>query len=304
VTVELHAGDRTLRSAARLCSAVPDFAPDSLHVRTLADDLEQAAAGPEVPEQIDAEAVADVVRRALETVRLMNTLAMNADQGIGGVQTNVTNQAAHESGEFDRAFEPIFGQGGAPYFEVLERHLWLAESWNEGVLPIARNLIRSYDEAGDLSDMLRRTMPALMRGSDRLELTLTRRQIALLRRAAEITQGPTMPEQLMLRLVEFFRSMAPLHQHIATDGGNLSSLFPTPALLLDYLRAETAKGPLAGAQAGRPLVVAGDPEASAFVALLRRQDHPMHGPFSQQVPGTDKTGLQIVEEWIAAMDDA
>jgi len=302
VEVALEVGGRTLRSAARFCSGVPDFAPDSLHVRTLADDLEQAALGPESSGSASPEEVADVVRRALETVRLMNTAAMNADQGIGGTATNATNQAQHEATEYGRAFEPVYGQGAAPYFSVLRRHEALAESWSTGRLPIPEDLLRSYDEAADFSDAARRKMPALMRGSDTLELTLTRRQIAKLRRAAADTQTPKPPEEAMVELIRFFQGMAPLHTHIPTGEDTfVSQLFADPPTLLAYLRRASAKGPLAGAELNRPLVVPGDPEASAFVRLLRRVDHPMHGPFSRVVPGTAKTGLQLVIDWIASL---
>jgi hypothetical protein len=302
VTLALTVNGVEHTAAARFCAGVPDWAPDSLPVRTLADDLEQVLLGPTVSGPIDTAEVADSIRRALETVRLMNTMAMNADQNIGGVVTNPVNQAAHEAGEFNRAFEPVFGQGNAPYPRVLGLHAAIVRSWHDsGVLPIPGSLLRSYDEAGDFSDMSRHKMPALMRGSDRLELTLTRRRTELLRRAALETQGPTDPEKAMLKLVDFFRPMAPLHGGIDTGTGPLSGKFVTPNLLLDYLKTGVAKGALAGAESGKPLVVPGDPDASAFVRLLRRVDHPMHGPYSQVIPGTDKIGLTIVTEWIAAM---
>ncbi|MER5982275.1 hypothetical protein [Streptomyces sp. NPDC001787] len=301
VGVEVTVGGRVLGASARICSGVPDFAPDSFHVRTLQDDLLQALFGPTVSGELDRDEVEDTLRRALETVRLMNTMAMNADQGIGGVATNATNQARHETAEYERAFEPVFGQGEAPYHQVLAIHEQLMTSWRNGVLPIPRDLIRSYDEAGDFSTMARQKMPALMRGSDTLELALTRRQIELLRRAALETQATTEPERMMLLLVEFFRAMAPLHEHIPTESGPLSDLFVHPLDLLEHVRTANAQGPLAGAEAGQRLVTPGDAEASAFVRLLRREDHPMHGPFSRTVPGTDKTGLEIVEAWIAAM---
>lgn len=301
VSVEVTVDGRVLGASARICSGVPDFAPDGFHVRTLQDDLVQALLGPAVSGALDRDEVEDTLRRALETVRLMNTMAMNADQGIGGVVTNATNQARHETAEYERAFEPVFGQGQAPYHQVLAIHEQLVTSWRTGVLPIPRDLIRSYDEAGDFSTMARQKMPALMRGSDTLELALTRRQIELLRRAALETQATTEPERMMLRLVEFFRTMAPLHEHIPAESGPLSDLFVHPLGLLEHLRTANAQGPLSGAEAGQRLVTPGDPEASAFVRLLRREDHPMHGPFSLTLPGTDRTGLEIVEAWISAM---
>lgn len=302
LTVEIAHGGRVHQASARFCSGVPDFAPDSFHVRTVGDDLDQALLGPTTGDPIERDSVTDIVRRAMETVRLMNTSAMNADQGLGGVATNFTNQAAHEAGEFGRAFEPIFGQGGAPYYPSLRHHEVLLERWRDGVLPLPPDLLRSYDEAGDLRDEGRHKMPALMRGSDTLQLTLTRRQTDRLRRAAAASQAPSTPEQAMTTLIQFFREMAPLHDHIPVDGGRfLAQLFAEPAALLEYLRTAVAKGPLSGTEQNRPLVVPGDPDASAFVRLLQQVDHPMHGPFSRIVPGTGKTGLQIVVEWIQSL---
>lgn len=303
VEVRLTFNNRTLNAFGRICSGVPDFAPDSFHVRTLGDDIEQVLLGPNVAGPIEREQVTDIIRRAMETVRLMNTSAMNADQAIGGVDTNATNQAYHEFTEFERALEPVFGQGNAPYYRILQLHERLVQSWQQGFLPMSPTLIRSYDEAGDLSNEGRRKMPALMRGSDTLQLTLTRRQIETIRRAA--TDNPTpvdTPELEMIKLIQFFQTMAALHGHIPADqGGFLSQLFGDPAAVLQYLRTEEAKGPLSGAEQGKPLVVPGDPDASAFVRMLRSPDHPMHGPYSAVVPGTTRTGLQIVERWIASL---
>lgn len=295
-------GGKALKAAARFAVGVPDFAPDSVHVRTLRDDLEQALLGPTLTAPPARDEVVDIVRRALDTVRLTNTAVANADQHIAGVQTNSTNQAEHESTEYDRAREPVFGQGKAPYFPVLDHHLSLAEAAVGGTLPISPDLIRSYDAAGDFSDAARRRMPALMRGSDTLELTLTRRQIEIVRHACAGTPSGTTPRARMTALINFFASMAPLHSHIPTDdGGFVSQLFADPSDFLAYLESAVAKGPLAGAELGKPLVVPGNPDASGLVHLIQRTDHPMHGPFSRIVPGINMTGVDILKDWIASL---
>jgi hypothetical protein len=73
----------------RITTAMPDFAPDSYHVRTIADDLEQMTLGPTVTTPANAQEqaqlkaeVEDTLRRALETVRLMNTMVQNGDQFV------------------------------------------------------------------------------------------------------------------------------------------------------------------------------------------------------------------------------
>lgn len=301
-TVQLTCGATSHTASARFCSGVPDFAPDGFQMRTLGDDLLQALLGPSWTEAVSRDAVSDILRRTMETVRLMNTSAMNADQGIGGVATNTTNQVAHEAGEFGRAFEPMFGQGRAPYYPTLKRHEALVNAWNEGTLPLPPDLLRSYDEAGDLSGEGHHRMPALMRGSDLLPLALTRRQIELLRKAAREHQTPSTPEQAMKLMIQFFQNMAALHDHIPVDGNRfLAQLFANPPELLAYLKTAVARGPLSGTEQNRPLIVPGDPEASALVHLISRVDHPMHGPLGRIIPGTSKTGIQIVTEWIASL---
>jgi len=71
-------GRDDLRAYARFASAVPNFAPDSLPVRSIADDLEQLVFGPVVDPNDPL--VKRSLRRALETVRLMNTVVANGTQ--------------------------------------------------------------------------------------------------------------------------------------------------------------------------------------------------------------------------------
>jgi len=52
-------------------------------------------------------------------------------------------------------------------------------------------VLRDYDEVGDLSDLGRRKMPAMMRGADGRYLALTRRQVNLIRALA---RGPIFPD--------------------------------------------------------------------------------------------------------------
>ena len=86
VAVALTVGGRELRAYGRIVAGPPTFAPDSLPVRTVADELEQALLGPtDVADTLPAEVI-HIIRRALETVRLMNTAQMNAfsrDRGVG-----------------------------------------------------------------------------------------------------------------------------------------------------------------------------------------------------------------------------
>lgn len=236
VEVSLHVGAETLRAYARIMSGVPDFAPDSYHVRTISDDLEQMALGPEVnPPSTPAgradvkRDVEDIIRRACETVRLMNTMVQNGDQGVGGVSNNRNNMPGQQNGDFGRVFEPIYDPGGsAEYGNVLDVHQrilndvltvpQLAGSFS-GLLRM-----RPYNEIGDLRTSQRQRMPAMMRGSDGLEFALTRRQLSKLRLASPIAE-PQGVNALVAPLPKphsaaELRSVLPRRRHSVSNDGD------------------------------------------------------------------------------------
>jgi hypothetical protein len=166
----------------RISAGPPSFAPDSLPVRTVADELEQALLGPEVTGRLTAEdvaAVGEIVRRALETVRLMNTAQMNKaspDPGVGMARDDYTN--------WGRALEPIVEPALADALAIRARHERVLLALDSGSLAWFARVLRRYDQVGDLSDAARRLMPALMRGADGNHLALTRRQAGKIRAAA------------------------------------------------------------------------------------------------------------------------
>jgi hypothetical protein len=198
--VEVRLRGTNLSAFARIMAAMPHFSPDSRHLRTIADDIEQMALGPDVDAPVTPgekedlrQQNADIVRRALETVRLMNTMVQNGDQGVGGVSINGNNMAGQQTGS-GRFFEPIFPTGSADYRRVLRFHrtaliaVLNAQNLDQPYLPFVPGLMRQPEAIGDLTDAGRRRMPAMMRGSDSLELTLTRRQLGKLELAS-----PTIP---------------------------------------------------------------------------------------------------------------
>ena len=229
VDVRLTVNGNLLASYARISVGPPDFAPDSFHVRTVNDDLEQMLFGPEVKAPVEQAEVTCIVRRALETVRLMNTEVMNGNQAVGGVPTNPNNMAGQDR-NFERAFEPIFPPQTVDAFAVRSFHASALQTLDSGVPPWFLDLLRKYDQVADLSDTGRRRMPAMMRGSDGAHLALTRRQVDKVRVAAAGTAADgANPEEDMLTLIAFFQSRASLHQRI--DAGNnqqLSDLFLNP----------------------------------------------------------------------------
>jgi hypothetical protein len=190
IEVSLEVGGKTFETYGRIASAVPDFAPDSLPVRSIIDDIEQMVFGPDVaPPNNDADRAAikadveDIIRRALDTVRHINTMVMNGDEPVADVQRNRNNMSGQE-GDFGRTFEAIFSSAMAEYLTAIGIHKNLLQ---HAVDSEAKNAfdggmahVRQPDEVADLTNAARHKMPAMMRGNEGSELVLTRRQIAKL----------------------------------------------------------------------------------------------------------------------------
>jgi hypothetical protein len=185
VTVYLTLADgRTLSAFARIGAGPPSFAPDGFPVRTVHDDLLQALLGKDV----DAAGVTlpdaeDIVRRAAETVRLMNTAVMNGNP-VDGVLRPASMMPTQDSNDTHRTFQPIVGAGIADTRAILSLHHAALAALRSGTAPWFPDLLRQPEEIGDLGDAARRKMPALMRGADGRYLALTRRQIDAITKVA------------------------------------------------------------------------------------------------------------------------
>jgi hypothetical protein len=184
VEVSLAVGGRTLAAFARIGAGPPAFAPDSFPVRTVADELEQALLGPRVaaPDVPSAEAE-EIVRRAAETVRLMNTAVMNGNVVEGQIDVAST-MVRQDTGDFGRRFEPIMAPSLVDNLAVLALHQSVFTALRSGTAPWFPDLLRRHDGIGDLSSVGRRKMPALMRGADGRYMALTRRQVDTVRKTA------------------------------------------------------------------------------------------------------------------------
>lgn len=173
VRVALEVGGRTLRALGRVGAGPPTYVPDAAPLRTVADELEQALLGPTVdPGDATFERVEEIVRRAFETVRLMNTTYWNVN-GMGGGR-------------------PIMAPSLVDAVAVENLHQSLLVALRSGTAPWFGEVLRDHDDAADFTDRGRRKMPAMMRGADGRLMTLTRRQIALIRTLA---QGPLFNEE-------------------------------------------------------------------------------------------------------------
>ena len=184
LTIPDASGPRELSAFARIGAGPPSFAPDGLPVRSVADELEQALSGPlavdEAAPLADAE---ETVRRAFETVRLMNTAVMNGNT-IDGLTGVARTMVLMDSYDFARLFQPIAAPALVDTLALRALHQTVFTALRSGTAPWFADALREYTEIADLSDFARRKMPALMRGADGRLLALTRRQVDRIRRAA------------------------------------------------------------------------------------------------------------------------
>lgn len=192
VHASLTVGDRTLTAYARIGAGPPAYAPDSFPVRTVHDELEQWMHGVSAePEDVTFERVEEILRRAFETIRLMNAAVMNGNdvRGHANVASTMVRQDSNDAG---RAYEPIMATSLVDTKALEQLHENLLVALRGGTAPWFVDVLRKFDEIGDLTDKGRRKMPALMRNADGRGLCLTRRQVDVVR---QLAQGPIFPQE-------------------------------------------------------------------------------------------------------------
>ena len=197
VDVRLTLGDgTTLTASARICAAPPALVPDSLFVRSLADDLEQIVHGTKLADDTpEAELRAraqDIVRRAFETVRFMNVNVMNGNDFEGRPSLLLDSMPEEEAADTERSLRPVMGPETVDTFAIMTLHEQVYAALRGGAAPWFVRLIRQPDEVADFTDRGRRKMPALMCGADNNYLALTYRQIDTIARAAVLDAGAPM----------------------------------------------------------------------------------------------------------------
>lgn len=186
VAVQIKLKDGTaLMARAWISACMPAFAPDSTPIRTVADELEQLLLGPGVESSpsLRAEA-AEIVRRAFETVRLMNTEVMNGNIVDGRVNIAHT-LGTQDSNDFGRNYAPIMASSIVDNLAVRALHARVYAALLSGTAPWFASVLRRPEEVADLSDKGRRKMPPMLRGADSRSLALTRRQIDKIVKAAQ-----------------------------------------------------------------------------------------------------------------------
>lgn len=183
VSVKLKSGKKELKARAHISAGPPAFAPDTLPVRVVSDELEQILYSPEVEGEVPIEEAEEIIRRAIETVRLMNTAVMNGNK-VNGRENVASTMVRQDTNDFGRLYEPIMATSIVDNLAVLSLHERVYNGISAGSAPWFAEVLRRPDHIGNLSNEERRKMPALMRGADGRALTLTHRQINTVIKAA------------------------------------------------------------------------------------------------------------------------
>ena len=178
------ADSTTLVAQATIGAGPPAYAPDTLPIRVVSDEMEQLLHGPTVPEEeVSLEQATELVLRALETVRLMNTAVMNGNP-VNGRLNVASTMVRQNSSDFERYYEPIAAAALVDNLALRALHERVFSALSAGGAPWFAQTLRLPEEIGDLSAIALRKMPALMRGADGRSLTLTRRHIDMVVKAA------------------------------------------------------------------------------------------------------------------------
>ncbi|HEV7990852.1 MAG TPA: hypothetical protein VGP25_03460 [Gemmatimonadaceae bacterium] len=181
-------GGKTLKAVGRIVAAPPALVPDSLFVRTLADDLDQVIFGPAIspdePDEVTRARAEDIVRRAFETVRFLNVAVMNGNPVNGRDPLDIDTMPAEEAFDVYRPMRPIFAPHSADTLAIMALHQRVYSAMRAGAAPWFPSLLRKPQEVADFTDGGRRKMPALMCGADGNYLALTHRQIRTMYKAA------------------------------------------------------------------------------------------------------------------------
>ena len=242
---------KKLVAVGRIVASPPALVPDSLFVRSLADDLDQVIFGPNVPPnepiEVTRARAEDIVRRAYETVRFLNVEVMNGNPVGGRDPRDIDTMPAEEAFDVWRLMRPVFPTHSADTLAIMGLHQRVYAAMRGGAAPWFSALLRKPDEVADFTDTGRRKMPALMCGADGNYLALTHRQIQAVYRAADrpldssqsddTIEADSHPSRLLPRNASARRA-AQLH-HVAK--GNPVSSRPimavgncTPGLEVDF----------------------------------------------------------------------
>lgn len=186
VTAMLQESDTNpplLTATAHIVAGPPAFAPDILPIRAVSDELEQIIAGTEPDKEVPIEEAEDIIRRAFESITLMNTAVMNGNP-INGRENVASTMVRQDTNDFGRLYEPIMAASIVDNLALRTLHERVFNGLSTGAATWFAAALRRPHKIGDLSDTERRKMPGLMRGADGRALTLTHRMINTVVQAA------------------------------------------------------------------------------------------------------------------------
>jgi hypothetical protein len=193
VRLQLRSG-AVLEAAARICSGPPAVLPDTVFLRTLADDLDQVIHGPWVPSEESEEETRkralDIVRRAFDAVRFLNVAVMNGNPVKGRDPLDFDTMPAEEAFDVYRMMRPIVPERTADSLMIMGLHQQVYAALQGGAAPWFAHALRLPTEVGDFTDHGRRKMPAMMCGADGGYLALTYRQINAILRCSGLPLHP------------------------------------------------------------------------------------------------------------------
>jgi len=170
-------------SIVHICAGPPAFAPDILPIRAVSDELEQILQGTDIEGEVPIEEAEEIVRRAFESITLMNTAVMNGNP-INGRENVASTMVRQDTNDLGRLFEPIMAGSLVDNLALRTLHERVFNGLSTGAAAWFADALRRPDKIGDLSDTERRKMPGLMRGADGRALTLTYRTINTVIKAA------------------------------------------------------------------------------------------------------------------------
>jgi hypothetical protein len=195
VEVRLTLSDgAVLEAAGRICSGPPAVVPDTVFLRTLADDLDQVIHGPWVPTEESEEETRrralDIVRRAFDTVRYLNVAVMNGNPVQGRDPLDFDTMPAEEAFDVYRLMRPVVPERTADTLMIMGLHQQVYAALQGGANTWFAHVLRRPTDVGDFTDHGRRKMPAMMAGADGGYLALTYRQINAILRCSGLPMQP------------------------------------------------------------------------------------------------------------------
>jgi hypothetical protein len=309
VTVRLSVNGQTLSAQARIAAGPPDYAPDSIPVRTVSDELEQVQFGPDVTD-VTANEVLDIMRRAFETVRAMGVENQNLDfpfwvPNAAPAFNAITQQATTSTHQniltiLRGLSEPASSPQRAAAHAALTRVAGAVRAWDQSA---------NYTRSSSTQSPGLRQMPALMRGADGGLLALTRRQRAKLLLAVEkfrpAPAGGGTPKEALVRMIQSLQFGASAHSAIQTQGGAvLSQVFADPDKVIEHLLNGAVQGSSAAAVPliGQPLIKPKDAAGSAMLKIVSTPGHTMQSILQGYTDSvSNKNGFEILADWINSL---